>query len=467
MLASFAAALLSKEVAVTLPVLATLFEHFYREDRSQTSLRTKLTRYGGLWVLTGIYLTVRLILFRGVLAKSSHADLTWSQVFLHGISLFGQYVRRFLWPVPLSFYNPFQKSILLSDPGVLFGFFALFAAAALFVVLWIRWRLLSFPILWTLVTLALVLNARWMPGTVFAERYWYLPSVGCCWLLGVGVVELLKPRSSTKPVFRWSLAVGTAAVALLAARATVARNRDWKSDRALCTQTLVVHPHAAHFRVNLGEMSWQAGDHDEAERQWRLALADEPNEPFALWSLGKAMLEQKRYDESLAYLQQSIAVSPQPYAAPHIYRGRVFLALGKNVDAEAEFRRAVEIDPFRADARNELGRFYFDAGNYADAEQQFLASVASIPSTEGYKGLAEVSEVLNKPLQAEAAWKQVLAIEPFDARAHLGLGKIYLARKSFSDAQREFQAVLLMNPHNEEALAAINSIKSGATGSQP
>jgi hypothetical protein len=39
MCACFALALLSKEQAMTLPVLVTLFEHFYRGDRSTTTLK--------------------------------------------------------------------------------------------------------------------------------------------------------------------------------------------------------------------------------------------------------------------------------------------------------------------------------------------------------------------------------------------------------------------------------------------
>ena len=37
----FSLALLSKEQAMTLPVLAMLFEHFYRDDRFTTTLRKK------------------------------------------------------------------------------------------------------------------------------------------------------------------------------------------------------------------------------------------------------------------------------------------------------------------------------------------------------------------------------------------------------------------------------------------
>src|SRR5712671_1639006 len=59
MCASFALALLSKEQAITLPVLATLFEHFFRKDRELISTRQKFSRYAPLWATLALYLVVR------------------------------------------------------------------------------------------------------------------------------------------------------------------------------------------------------------------------------------------------------------------------------------------------------------------------------------------------------------------------------------------------------------------------
>src|SRR5208337_4241556 len=59
MVVSFALALLAKEPAATLVVLATLYEHCCREDRKETSVRIKLSRYGPLWLVLLVYLIVR------------------------------------------------------------------------------------------------------------------------------------------------------------------------------------------------------------------------------------------------------------------------------------------------------------------------------------------------------------------------------------------------------------------------
>ena len=56
MVLSFTLALLAKEPAATLPFLATFYEHFLRDDRAQTSLGQKLSRYFTLWLLDVAYL---------------------------------------------------------------------------------------------------------------------------------------------------------------------------------------------------------------------------------------------------------------------------------------------------------------------------------------------------------------------------------------------------------------------------
>src|SRR5208282_5311639 len=84
----------------------------------------------------------------------------------------------------------FNKTSQFSDPRFLFGLAGLALCLAAFLWLWKNARVAAFSVLWMGATLAPVLNARWMPASVFAERYLYLPSAGFCWLAGWGVARL-------------------------------------------------------------------------------------------------------------------------------------------------------------------------------------------------------------------------------------------------------------------------------------
>jgi len=284
-----------------------------------------------------------------------------------------------------------------------------------------------------------------------------------CWLLGASVAALVRLQSVPRPMLRWSAAVLLLVLALLFAAGTLARNRDWKSDYTLCVQTLQVRPRAAHFHVNLGDMDWQMGKRDQAMAEWREALAEEPREPFALRSLGRALLEQEHYAEAENSLRESMRVAPQ-YSEPHMYLGLLDEKLGKNADAERELRQAVELNPFGSEPRNALGKFYFERGRYAEAEEQFRASLMGVPSIDAYRGLGQDCANLAKESDAENAWREALRREPFDELAHAGLGKIHMEHGRWNDAEREYRAVLLMDPKNPEALEALEKIKKASNG---
>jgi Flp pilus assembly protein TadD len=64
---------------------------------------------------------------------------------------------------------------------------------------------------------------------------------------------------------------------------------------------------------------------------------------------------------------------------------------------------------------------------------------------------------------AEQSWKEVTRLNPFHARAHSALGKIYFASGRLTEAEKEFQAGLLTDPHNAEALAALREIAAKLT----
>jgi Tfp pilus assembly protein PilF len=49
----------------------------------------------------------------------------------------------------------------------------------------------------------------------------------------------------------------------------------------------------------------------------------------------------------------------------------------------------------------------------------------------------------------------VIALDPYDSQAHLELARLYRAAGRSAEAQKEFESCLLMDPRNNEALAAV------------
>jgi tetratricopeptide (TPR) repeat protein len=466
---AFVLALLSKEQAMTLPALATVYEHFYREDRSETSFSQKLARYGLLWLVGVAYVLFR-IHFLGALApREQLPDLTPRQIALSAIALIGQYVGKLLWPVRLCVFYVFHASKSLFDLRVVAGLLVLFAFAALFLACWRsrerNVRFASFGIVWYFATLAPVLNAHWLVVTVFSERYLYLPSVGVVWLVGLGASKLWS-RAAARPAQRRALVLAGVTVGALFAAGIVIRNRDWHNDKALFTRTIEVDPEAYPIADNLALLYWNEGERDKAERMWREVLARDPNNVKALSNMGLVAGERKQYSEAAGFFARVVELKPS-LSDSHRNLGATYRLMGMAGAAESQLRMALALSPLDYHISNELGRLLLDEGRVSEAEDQFRASVRDEPNVLAYDFLGEINIRRGALGEAERNFRAALSLEESDSNAHFGLGYVYKAAGRNPEALRQYQAGLVKDPTNPQALAAVQKLGQQSAGTTP
>ena len=127
MTGSFILAILSKEQALTLPVLAVLYEHYYREDRLQTARLQKMFRYGPLWLVCLGYVLVRVRLMGAFAHSTRMHSIGVPDTLLSALALVGQYLEKLIWPAHLSAFYPFHPSARFLALPVLAGACALVA----------------------------------------------------------------------------------------------------------------------------------------------------------------------------------------------------------------------------------------------------------------------------------------------------------------------------------------------------
>jgi len=458
MVLSFTLALLAKEPAATLPFLATFYEHFLRDDRAQTSMGQKLSRYVTLWLLDIAYLLFRTRIFGGLAPVLQLPQISRREAFYSSFALVARYVWKLLWPVNLCAFYTFHKCVAVSDPRVVVGFLVLGLSLVALAYSWRRERLVSFGLLWFFVNIAPVLNARWLGVNVFTERYLYLPSLGFCWIAAWGV-RLLWTRLAGRPTARKFYPVGLAMVAILCLARIVTRNRIWHDDPTFYRSTLAAQPDAIALRINLGAVYWNLGSPDQAEAEWREALRRAPNHWLILNNLGLACARKKHYDEAIEDFQRSIRLRPN-FADSHMNLGRTYAEIGAGEKAEAQLRAAVALAPLYVQARNELAKFYFDSGRFAEAEPQFRSSISSGGTTQAWNSLGEIYSRWNRRQDAEHAFRQAVALDPFDSRAHFGLGAVLEAQGRTNEALNEYEAGLQTDPRNPVALESVKRLKN-------
>ena len=459
LLGSFALALLSKEQALTLPALATVYEHCYRNDRGATSFKQKLSRYGALWLLALAYVLLRLRMLGSFAPVTQRQSLTWYHALLSAASLTGQYLGKVVWPAQLCAFYVFRKSASILDARVIVGLAASALLAALFVALWRHERTASFGVLWFLVTLAPVLNARWMAANVFAERYLYLPSVGFCWIAGWGLERLWALGSRTVPAVRRAFVAVACALAALCCVRIVARNRDWRDDIQLYRVTLAATPDAYPIRNNLGAVYWNSGNARAAEREWNEALPFNPENAIVLNNLGLIRAQERRYEDAIEFFQRAIRLKPN-YMDPHLNLGSAYAEIGRTEAAELQLRAAVAVSPLNTQARNELGKLYMDAGRLVEAEEQFRRSVEDEPNVVACDSLGDIYTHWGQRNRGEEAFGCAVSLEPFDSHGHFGLAALYAASGRSLMAARQYEEGLKTDPGNRDALAALQRLRT-------
>jgi len=469
MVVAFILALLSKEQAMTLPALATVYEHFFREDRLETNTSQKLSRYGLLWLTGAAYVPIR-IHFIGALAPAENwPQLTPLETVLSAFSLVGQYVGKLLWPVQLCAFYVFHASKSFFDLDVLAGLLVLLVFAALAFVCWRsperNVRFASFAILWFFATLAPVLNAHWVGVNVFTDRYLYLPSVGVGWLVGLGASKLWS-RAARRPVLRRALVLAGLMLGGLYAVRIVIRDRDWNNDIVLYNQTLELSPDASTILINLGTVYWDQGMVDEADSAWKRSLAIDPDNGIVLNNLGMVAGKKKQYAEAVKFFQRAMELKPDS-VDPHLNLGRAYRVMGLAGPAESQLREALALSPLDSRVRNELGQLLVSQGRAEEAEDQFRASIRSEPNVVAYDFLGMLDIRRGAVREAERDFQAALALDASDSNAHFGLGYIYKAAGRGADALSQYLAGLMKDPTNPQALGAVQELRRKSAGTTP
>jgi protein O-mannosyl-transferase len=385
--ALFVGALLSKEAALALPAILIAYELTlglasdgpprpgWTVGRWARGLGAAVWPY-----LAGAaaYLALRALVLGAVLGRGGDRTRFATRGVI-ALNALGEYLRLLLVPYPAT---PDR----LPNPAI--GGATVLALAALALLLgaalasW-RWsRMPAFLLAWFF--LALVPASPLVPGRApqVAERFLYIPSVAWAWGLGwLGARVWSSPW--LRPRVRRGLAVGLAVVLAVGAVAlTGVRVRDWRDEESLFRRMSTSEPRSYLAPLNLGHLSFRAGQLPEAEAEFRRALALRPHSAAAL--LGLALVESRRgnHDRAIQDAVRARDLAPDGDVV-HLQLGAIYGLAGRYPEAAASFREAVRRNPRRLQARGNLVAALADAGQPA-AARAALAELAGRLTTEAY-----------------------------------------------------------------------------------
>ena len=514
MVAAQAVGIFSKENAVVLPGIMLLFDLAWRR---RAASRERALAYAALLPPLAAFFCLRVGFPMHVLARFGDNPLMSAGFWTARLTAFkviGKYLWLFVWPAHLSAdysYNAVPlfgwQPVDWEDAKALIAL-AVCLGAAVLAVRWYRTRQpLFFFLAFFFVALAPTSNLVVLIGSIMAERFVYLPSIGLAGCV-VAAICALGPRvSRRRPLDMRAAWIALGLLTLVCAARTYARNLDWLDDLSLWTSAVDVCPESAKAHNNLGEaLAKLPGRLPDSIVEYQASLRIEPNYSEAHFNLANALSRTPgRLPEAIAGYQAALRIDPN-YAAAHNNLGfalansggrwqeaivqfqaalrlnpglaeahdNLGLALansgGHLQEAVAEFQAALRIDPEYAEAHNNWGRALTNSGGrWQEAAAQYQAALRIDPDlAAAHENLGNaLSHLPGRLPDAIAEYQAALRIQPRYANAHNDLGLALANSGRWQEAIAEYQAALRINPDLAEAHFNLGNALSQFPGRLP
>ena len=431
----FGCALLSKSVAISLP-LVLLLVLWWQRGRVAGRDALRLLPLLALAVCYGA---------ADVWFVHRHPTLRFDLTLLDRLVIAGRalwfYAGTLLWPVGLTTIYPRWATPLavwqltwpltaLAVPVVLFALRRRIGRGACCAVC-------CFGI--TLAPVLGLIEFDFMRYAFVADRYQYLASAALIALAAATGGRLALARPSLKwPV--WGVAV---ICAVLYAGGSWLHARDYRDMETLFRANIARNPEAWAPYGHVGYGAAQAGRLDEAIGWYQQALARNPDDDWTHFGIASALSRSGQRDAAIAHLERGLELRPTSVAG-HTNLGVLLAERGEVSAAVQHFQLALELAPGNADALVNLGSMLADQRRSDDALALFERALQFDPTHPmGHTNLALALAERGRRDEALAHYQLALEYNPRLAEAWRGLGLLLLQANPRAAVDALSQAVEL------------------------
>jgi tetratricopeptide (TPR) repeat protein len=214
-------------------------------------------------------------------------------------------------------------------------------------------------------------------------------------------------------------------------------------------------------RDGMGQASLEAigrlideGKLDAARRQLQEELRAQRENYQTLFLQARILFAEKRHEESLKQLERSFALHRQD-ARVYLLAGLNWVILERLDLARPFFEEAARLAPGDGTMHYHLGRYYYSAQRFPQAEQAFRAALKlNADSVKTYDNLGLALEAQTKVEEAEASYRK--AIELADAQRletewpWLNLAKLLVEKGRHEESLALLESAQRMNPKSAE-----------------
>lgn len=381
---TYSFALLSKEMAVTLPLVVYSYEWLYTDKDNKGLYSILLNRCNAGYVaITFAYLWLRFYYFNNpfeiYLPPWSLTERALTIPFL-----LLSYLKLILFPTPLS---ADYEIIPISSVSSYAFVSPLIAIASLLILAFVLRRIekgITFGIFFFFITLMPVYNIIPIFNPM-AERYIYMPIVGIITAIVLAVNRVLQTK------YRNILLIILVLTISIYSTGVIERNRVWIDNFTWLSDTEKKMPNSYRVHHLLGRMYGDEGKIEEAVKHYKVALELRPYSINDLLELGSIYDSSGQFEKGIKQFKVALKFKPSDPMF-YYYFGNFYNEEGRFDEAVQQYQAALKLNQEFIEARYNLGLVYLRKGLKDAAKTEFEMVLKLRPNTQVRKLIESLDE---------------------------------------------------------------------------
>jgi tetratricopeptide (TPR) repeat protein len=358
--------MLTKEIVFTLPFAIILYDYcFLKIDSWKLKIKDDGLIISFIMLVIFILLFFRnspvsvspVSLFNSVPPDQGYSySISMKEYFFTQFSVILTYIRLFILPLNQNFDYDYPLSSSFFQLRTFFSFSLLLGILAAGVLLFKRYRLISFGIFWFFLTISVESSIIPISQNVIFEHRTYLPGFGFFLALTSAFFYFFKERYLKIAVI---ILLMTAA---LNTALTYQRNKIWKNEHTFWADCLKKSPNKARPHNNLGTALSAEGKSEEAIDHYNKALRITPDYAGVYNNRGNAYAKLGQYQLAFEDYNQAIRLKPD-YADAYYNWGYAYDKLSQYQLAIEYYNQTIRLNPNYVRAYINRGVAYLLRGN--------------------------------------------------------------------------------------------------------
>ncbi len=388
----FIAALLSKPMAVTLPIVLLILDWYpLQRMRTGNALRIAIMEKLPFFALSFISSILTILAQKSGGTIATIDSLPVSVRMLVAAKSLIDYLTRMVFPFNLIPFYPYPQAggVSLAHPAYILSIVFLAGVSLLCIFLAKKQKLWLSAWSYFVITLLPVLGIMQVGSQATADRYTYLPSIGPFLLMGVAVSQIAARINAQKGLMK-ALRVFIVAIAIFIMISlislTLEQIRTWRNTTILWTHAIETSPGVTNAYLNRALNFKRRGLLDKAIHDYNAAISLDPASFIAHYNLGNIYLSEERIDESIEQYQMALNARPDSVEC-HNNLGVAFNDKGWTDRAIEQYQMALALKPDYAEGHYNLGQAYSAKGFLDKAIEQYKTAVYLEPGNQDFNNV--------------------------------------------------------------------------------